>query len=292
LSEIHQRYGDLRGHTPRGLPAQACPYVAQAHRRPARKHLGQGRVHERLALLGRQVQQLHVAPVRTRTVLRLQGVIGPPEGRRRVQVGPEGIAGERTRLAHQPGNDVPVVDGVLVLPAQPRHALHQRLGVPDLDLLHPDPYLDILANQPGWHGVGVVLHRDRATAPHAHAPPFLTLQPPSRQGPQARRLRAPGRLPPRVTLPHQRPHERLVLGPVGEVAAASYQQRLRQRLLEAAVALLAIAILVAAGRVGRLADQPVVAQQRPVVRREGLGLAVGMHRHRQPVRAVPLGRPA
>jgi hypothetical protein len=238
------------------------------------------------------VQELHVVPVGPRGVLRLQGVVGPPERRGRVQVGPEGVAGEGARLAHQPGDDVPVVDRVLVLPAQPRQPLHQALGVPDLDLLDADPHLDHLPDQPRRHRVGVVLHLDRTPAPHAHPPPLLRLQPPLRQRTQHRGLGHEGRLPPRVALLHQRAQERLVVRPAGEVAAAPQQQGLRQRLLEPAVALLAIAVLVAAGRIGRLGHQPVVAQQGPVVRREGLGLAVGMHRHGHAVRAVPCGHAA
>jgi len=80
----------------------------------------------------------------------------------------------------------------------------------------------------------------------------------------------------------------LVLCPAGKVAAATQHQCLVHGIFETPVTLLAVAVLVSAGRIGRLAHQPVVAQQRPIPRRELLGLPVGMYRHRQPIRAMPL----
>ncbi len=234
-----------------------------------------------------QVEQLHVLPVRPRGVRLRQPVVGPAEGRGRVQLLPEGVAGERPRLAHQPADHVPVVDAPPVRAAQPRHLLHQRAGVPDLDLLGPQPDLDHLPDQPRRHRVGVAPHLDRAAAPHPHAQALLRLQPTRRQGAEDRPLGGQRRLPAGVPLPHQVAQERLVRRPVGEVGAAAQQQRLRHRLLEPPVALLAVAVLVAAGRVGGLARQPVVGQERPVRGREPLRLAVGMHRQRHPVGAVP-----
>jgi hypothetical protein len=105
-------------------------------------------------------------------------------------------------------------------------------------------------------------------------------------------LLRPARRAPRVAPRHHLLQERLVGLPAGEVAAAPQQQRLLQRLLEPPVALLAVTVLVRRRRVGRLPNDPVVPQQRPVAGCELLGLAVVMHRQRHPVGAVPRRHPA
>jgi hypothetical protein len=100
---------------------------------------------------------------------------------------------------------------MLVLPTQPRHTLHQTIGVPHLDLLDADPRLDMLADQPRRHRVGVMLHLNRAAATHAHPQSLLRLQPGRRQRTQLRQLRRQRCLPTRVP-PHQQVrHELLVL---------------------------------------------------------------------------------
>jgi hypothetical protein len=58
------------------------------------------------------------------------------------------------------------------------------------------------------------------------------------------------------------------------------------------VRLLAVPVLMGAGRVGGLGRDAVVPQQRLVLGRVLLGVAVVMHRHGHAVGAVPLGRPA
>jgi hypothetical protein len=55
------------------------------------------------------------------------------------------------------------------------------------------------------------------------------------------------------------------------------------------MALLAIAVLVAAGRIGRLGSHPVMPQQGLVLGRVLLGVPFLIHRQRHAVRAVPLG---
>jgi hypothetical protein len=55
--------------------------------------------------------------------------------------------------------------------------------------------------------------------------------------------------------------------------------------------LLAIAVFVAARRVGCLARQTIMAQQSLILLRENFRVAVGMHRQGQPIRAVPQRHP-
>jgi len=138
--------------------------------------------------------------------------------------------------------------------------LHQRLGVPHLDLLSADPHLDVFPDQTRRHGIGVVPHLDRAPTLHPCPPAFPALQPPRRQRTQCGQLDRERSVPPRIPPLHQFPQERFVLRPAGEIPAAPQQQRLRHRLLEPPVALLAIAVLMSARRIGRFPRQPVVRQ--------------------------------
>jgi hypothetical protein len=185
-----------------------------------------------------------------------------------------------------------VVDVVLLLAAEPLHRLHQRPRVPDLDLRRADPHLDRLADQPRRHRVGVVLHPDGAAPAHLDPLPLHRLQPAGRQGPQAGQLRRQLLVPAGVAPRHQLAQELPVRGPADEVAAAAQQQRLRDRLLEAAVPLLAVAVLVPARRVGGLRLQPVMGQQRPVLGRVLLGAALVVDGQRHAIGAVPLRHPA
>jgi hypothetical protein len=181
---------------------------------------------------------------------------------------------------------------MLVLAAEPLHRLHQRPRVPDLDLLRTDPHLHRLADQPRRHRVGVVLDPDGAAPAHLDPRPLDRLQPAGRQRPQARQLRRQPLLPAGVAPRHQLPQELPVRGPAGEVATAPQQQRLLDRLLEAPVPLLAVAVLVAARRVRGLRLQPIMGQQGPVLGRVPLGTALVVDGQRHAVGAVPLRHPA
>jgi hypothetical protein len=132
------------------------------------------------AFLGSQIKQMHILLICTSRLPRQQRVIGTSVSQCRIEIFPVHVAGKRPGLAHQPADDVPVVDPVLVLAAQTRHALHQLLGIPDLDLFHADPHLDVLADQPRRYRVRVVFHPDRTAAPDAHPLALQRLQTPFR----------------------------------------------------------------------------------------------------------------
>jgi hypothetical protein len=182
-----------------------------------------------------------------------------------------------------------VVDAVLGLAPQPLHRLHEGSRVPDLDLLGTDAHLDHLADQPRRHRIGVVLDPDGTAPAHLDPLPLRRLQLARRQGPQLLQLRGQPLLAAGVAAGHHRAQQLLIGRPAGEVATAAQQQRLLQGLLEAAVALLAVAVLVPTGRVGRLGVQPVMGQQRPVAGRVLLGAALVVHGQGHAIGAVPLG---
>jgi hypothetical protein len=153
----------------------------------------QVRFHRGLALLGRQVQQTEVFPVRLGHVLGYQRVIGHAEHARGKQLLPIAVLGERSRLPHQPVNDVPIVHPLLASAPQPRLPLDQLLRVPHLHLLGIQADLDVLADQPARHRVTIALHVNQAALVHTTTSPLARFQPPSRQGPQHGQLfRQPG----------------------------------------------------------------------------------------------------
>jgi hypothetical protein len=238
------------------------------------------------------VQEAHVLAVRTPGLLRHQRVVGPAEGHRRVQLLAIDVAGKRPRLPHQPVDHVPVVDPMLRLTTQPLHGLHPLPRVPHLEHLGTQAHFHPLPDQARRHRVRVLLHLDRAPLAYLGPLPLQRLQTTPRQrtqppclGPE---LVPAARVPPRP----QDAHELQVRLTAGEVAAPTQQQSLLQRLLETPVALLAIAVLVTAVRIGGLGRQAVVPQQRLVPGRVTLGVAVVMHRQRHPVGAMPLGHAA
>jgi hypothetical protein len=80
--------------------------------------------------------------------------------------------------------------------------------------------------------------------------------------------------------------EQHVLFSTFEIPTAAQLQFLIQRLLEAAMALLAIAVFVSAGGVGRLGRYAVVTHQGPILRRELLAAAFAIDRQRHAVGAM------
>jgi hypothetical protein len=60
---------------------------------------------------------MYILFIGTSRLLRHQGVVCPPIGRRRIQIFAIHIAGKGPGLAHQPADDVAVIDPMLVLAA-------------------------------------------------------------------------------------------------------------------------------------------------------------------------------
>jgi hypothetical protein len=238
------------------------------------------------------VQQTQVFLAGPLRLLGQQRVVRLPKTASREQIRLIAILRERPRLAHQPANDVAIVDAMLVMATQTRHYHHDLLRVAHLDLFRADPGLHPFTPQPRRHRVDVVEHADRAPMAHLHAPPLQGFQPPARQRPQHRQLLDEARLPARILLGHDSMHKRRVLFPTAKVALATHEQGLVQRPLELPMTLLAIPVFVATRRVGRLADQTIMAQKCLVLSREHFQVAVGMHRQRQAIGAVPRRYPA
>jgi hypothetical protein len=164
---------------------------------------------------------MHILLVRTSRLLRHQGVIGPPIGQRRIQIFPVHITGERSGLADQPTDDVPIVDLMLGLAPQTRHPLQQLLGIPHLDLLHAYPHFDLLTDQARWYRVGVLFHPNGAATPYPHPLSFQRLQALSRQGAQLYHLRRKLHCPAGIPLGLDGLHQVPIVRARAEIPAAA-----------------------------------------------------------------------
>jgi hypothetical protein len=245
------------------------------------EQLLQNALDPRFALPGRQVQDAQVLLGRPLRLLLDQPVIHQPKATRREQVVAVAVVGERPRLAHQPVDDVPVLDAMLAPTAQPGQAFDQALGIPDLEVLRVQPGLDPFADQPAGHRVGVAADVDGAATIHAHVQALAGVEALCRQGPQQRQFLDEPPLPALITLNEQLPHKRLVGGPAVKVPAAAQHQGLVQCPFELAVALLDIAVLMGLRRVDRLALQAIVPQQCLVTLLKGRAVTAGRDRGRQ-----------
>lgn len=258
--------------------------------RPGRvrsQSLPQRLLHQRFALPRRQVQQPRILLVRPGRVLGRQRVVSQAKSARRKQLLPIAILGKRSRLPHQPVDDVPIVDPVLVPAPQPRHSLDQLLGIPDFQVLGIQPGFDLLADQPARHRVAVALHVDQTPLVHATGLPPARFQPTRRQRPQHRQFLGQSRTPPGVELLLQPLEPAGVLATVGEIPAAPQHQRLVRRFLETPMPLLDVAVFVGVVRLDLLAHHPVMGQQRLIALREFFLARSVAHRQTHPIRPMP-----
>jgi hypothetical protein len=257
-----------------------------------RQQHAQGVVHQRLALLRRQVQDPQVFPVRLTRCAFAQHVVGQAEPARREQLIAVLIVGEGARLAHQPVDDVPIIDARLLLATQARQPLAAALAVPHFQVLGVDPNIDALAPEPAVHRVEFALHANQAAFRHRHRHALATLlaalRQRSQQGPLLLQTLLPARVPPLRHLPQQGQ----VLRPAGEIPTATQQQCLLHRLLQVPMRRFRVAVLVTRRRVRLLHHQAVMPRQLLVTSRELTLVRQVVHRRAQPIAAMPLGQAA
>lgn len=216
-----------------------------------------------------------------------QSVVGQAEPTVGEQVVAVAVVRERARLTHQAVDDVPVVDRVPVAAHQPRQRIDPRVRVPHLDPVGVQAGLDLPADQPTVHRIGVAVDVDQAARIDATVQPQTARQPRRRQRPQRRQLAGQTRAAAGVARRHHALQEGDVLVAAGEVATPPQQERLIHRRLEVAVRRLAVAVLVGLADVDPLARHAVVVEQIAVARLElPLGRQV-VDRRAEAVAAVP-----
>jgi hypothetical protein len=256
-------------------------------RLPCGQQTPQGRFHHRLALLCRQVQDAKVFFVRCRCVLAYQRVISDAKYARRKQFLAIAVLGKRSRLAHQPVDDVPVVHLVLVAAAQTRQTLDQLLRVPHFQVFRVQPHVYLHADQPARHHVAVPLHVNQAALVHATLQAAARFQASRRQRPQRRQFLRQPLTPTSIELVFDPVQKTRVRVTIGKISAAPQQQRLVHRFLETPVPLLDVAVLVGMAGLDLLPDKSVMLQQSLITVPELLARRGVVHRQTHPIGPVP-----
>jgi hypothetical protein len=245
-----------------------------------------------LPLPRREVEDLQVILDRAAGPAVLQDVVGHPEPAGRKHRVAVAVLLERPRLAHQPVDDVAVLDAVFAPAAEPRQALDPAGAEPDLQRFGPDVDVHPFADEPARHGIRVAADVDRAPRVDPRLDPAGHLQPPRRQRPERGPFLGEPLLTVGVAAGHDLAEEDLILTAVGEIAAASQQEGLVDGLLEPVVALLGVAVLVGLAGLNRLGLDAVMGEQRLIPSRERLRLGVGVDGGGHAVGAVPPGNPS
>lgn len=197
---------------------------------------------------------------------------------------------ERTRLTHQPVDQVPIVDVALVTPTQPGQSLHQMLPVPYFQMIDVHANVHTLADQPARHRIDVAVDANQAAAVHARRLSLARFHSPRRQHLHLGQLLRQPLVPIGVELIQKLPQKFLVFLPTRKIPAAAQHQRLIDRFPETPMPLFHVAVLVAMTRLDLLARHLVVIHQPLVTLRELLLVRSIVHRQAHPIGAMPRGR--
>jgi hypothetical protein len=243
-------------------------------------------VHAAFSLLCRQEEHRQVILDHAAGPLILQEVVGHPEptgGEHRVAVA---VLLERPGLAHQPVDDVAVLDAMLAPASQSRQGVNLSGPMPDVEGFGPDVNIHLFADQTAGQRVGVAADVDRAPGidPGLESPGHL--QPASRQGRQHGHFFMKTFLSVAIASGHELLEEGLIVASAGEIAAPTQHQGLIDGLLETVMTLLDVAILVGLSRLDRLAFEPVMREQPLVSPSEHFGLWIAVDRGGQAIGAV------
>ncbi len=249
-------------------------------------------VHAAFSLLRGQVEDRQVILDHADGPPVLQQVVGHPEPAGREHRIAVAVLLERPGLAHQPVDDVPVVDAIVRASAQAWQLLHLLAAVPDLQMIGEHPRFHDLSDQTAVDRVAVPFHHDQASSVHPRANSLGGIQTPIRQRTKPFHLfRQPG-LTPAIELLEQLAEKSPVLLHRREVAAATQQQRLIHRTVKAIVALLHIAVLVRPARLDPSPFEVIVPHQRLIALLKIRPVGQVIHRRRHPIRAMQQRHPA
>jgi hypothetical protein len=218
-------------------------------------------VHAAFSLLRGQEEDGQVIFHHAAGPLVLQEVVGHPEpagGEHRIAVA---VLLERPGLAHQPVDDVAVLDAMLASASKSRQGVELSGPVPDVEGLGPDVDIYLFADQTTGQRVGVAADMDRAPGIDPGLEPASHLQPASRQRRQHGHLLTKTLLSVGIASGHELLEERLVVASTDEVAAPTKHQGLVDSLLETVMTLFDVAILVGLSRLDRLTFELVMRQE-------------------------------
>jgi len=246
--------------------------------------------HRVLAFLGGKLQDLHVPFVGNAfRMSRPQIVPRHPKAARGKHLFAESVVGERTRLADERIDDVPIVDRCQMLADQPRHRLNRLAVMSHRDRFGTDAQVDQLSDQPAGNRVGVRPHQDRAAGTDAYAPDdVVRVQTLIRQSIQMGLIIQILFAPMIVGLSDEVFHKHDVLFTTVEVPTSPQQQRLVDALFQMPVRGFDVTILVGTACVRAFGLTVVVTHQRRVALRQFMTARMVPHRRGQGVAAMPL----
>lgn len=222
-------------------------------------------IHRALVLLRRQVEDCQIHFRRPLRPLFAQHVPGHAETAGGKEILAVAVVLECARFAHQPVDDVAVVDAALPAPPQAGHRFHPFLAVPDFQPLRIQARIDALPDEAARDRILVAVHVNQAPCVHTEAAPLgvvLQAAPGKRQQGCSFGLQALAA--PRVGPVHDLLQKRLVGPLAGEIPAAPQHQRLVHGLFKSVMALFHVPVLVGLPCLYPLALHPVVGQQRLV----------------------------
>ena len=196
------------------------------------------------------------------------------------------IVGERSRLADQRVDDVPILDLGLLPTDQPRQRVHETVRIPHLDPIGIKAGLDRFADQPTVHRVGVAVDVDQTARIDPTLDAEIAVDPLRRQRSHRGQLLVEALAATGVSRRHHVLEELDVRFPARKIAAAAHQQRLIDRGFEVPVGRLVVAVLVRRPHVGPLARHPVVIQKPSIPRLKFPLRRQVVDRRRQAVAAV------
>lgn len=249
----------------------------------------QGVVNPALSFLARQAEDFQVLLDRAARPPVLQHIVGDPESTGRKHRVAVAVLLERSRLAYQPVDDVAVLDAMLAPATKPGETVDLAGAVPDFKGLSHDMNIDKLTDQSAGQRIGVAADVDRAPRIDPRLEPSGHLQSAGWQCRQHGHFFEKSLLSVGIASGHELLEERLIVASTGEIAAPAKHQGLVDRLFEAVMTLLDVAILVGLSRLDRLGFEAVMRRQSLVSPGEYLGLRIGIDRRGQAIGAMPLG---
>jgi hypothetical protein len=207
------------------------------------------------------MQDAQILPVGIARPLLNQRIVGHAEMARGKQFLSVAIVREGAGLAHQPVDDVPIVDAMLVAAAQPRQMLDPLLRVPHFQVFHEETDLDLLADQPAGHGIAVAIDVNQTAAIDAGLQTLARFQAPSRQRSELGAFFLQPVTPAGIEKREPLLQELRIGFSTGEVPASAQHQGLVDGGLEAMVPLFDVAVFVGVVGLDLLAGHAVVGQQ-------------------------------
>jgi hypothetical protein len=134
-------------------------------------------VNTAFSFLCRQLENRQVVLDHAAGPLVLQDVVGDPESAGREHRVAVAVLLERSGLAHQPVDDVAVLDAMLASASKSRQGVQLPGAVPDVERFGRDMNINLFANETARQRIGVAANVDRAPRVDPRLEPSRHLQP-------------------------------------------------------------------------------------------------------------------